>query len=350
MGALACVRKREPIDDLLAGYGPCVRDALLVAVSLVLLFAGPISAQSAAPGRWSVGPPLPAPRSEDAVATVGSRIYVIAGYVPAGARPAVLEASGHADVDGALVQEFDVATGRWADRAPLPRGMNHVAAIGVADKVYTFGGFVFQNRGPVANAYAYDPATDHWSPIASLPEPLGSIAVAELDGKVHLVGGRDVHSVGTHHVYDPQTGRYTTAAPLPVGRDHMGLVAANGKLYAVGGRIDNFNHNTSYCDVYDPSADRWTSCAPMPSQRSGMAVALYRDRIFAIGGERRGGTFTNDEAYDPRTNTWSSFAPLPEGRHGTGAAVVGDRLYLTAGAPVNGGSQQSTTLYVLTVP
>jgi len=45
----------------------------------------------------------------------------------------------------------------------------------------------------------------------------------------------------------------------------------------------------------------------MPSQRSGMAVAVYRERIFAIGGERRGGTFTNNEAFDPRTNTWSAY-------------------------------------------
>lgn len=81
-----------------------------------------------------------------------------------------------------------------------------------------------------------------------------------------------------------------------------------------------------------------------------MAVAVYRDRIFAIGGERAGSTFTNNEAFDPEKNAWSAFAPLPKGRHGTGAVVVGDRLYLPAGAPVNGGSRQSTTLYEFTMP
>ncbi|MBV9440078.1 MAG: galactose oxidase [Candidatus Eremiobacteraeota bacterium] len=323
--------------------------ALFVAVAaLPLLFGNVVAAPST--GTWALGPPLPTERSEDTVAAWGTKIYVIAGYVPAGPHPALLEASARADVDGALVQEFDVPTGRWTERAPLPRGMNHVAGIGVSGKIYAFGGFVGQNRDPVSDAYAYDTSTDRWTAIAPLPEPLGSIAVAELDGKIHLVGGRDVHSVGTHHVYDPQTNRYTSAAPLPIGRDHMGLVASGGKLYAVAGRIDDFNHNTSYCDVYEPASDRWTSCTAMPSTRSGMAVALYRERIFAIGGEYGGGTFTNDEAYDPRTNTWSTFAPLPEGRHGTGAAVVNGRLYVPAGAPTNGGSRQSSTLYIFTVP
>jgi N-acetylneuraminic acid mutarotase len=87
----------------------------------------------------------------------------------------------------------------------------------------------------------------------------------------------------------------------------------------------------------------------MPSQRSGMAVALYRDLIFAVGGERRGGTFTNNEAFDPQTNLWRTYAPLPEGRHGTGAAVVDGRLYVPGGGPLNGGSLQSATLFVFTL-
>ncbi|MBV9947246.1 MAG: hypothetical protein JOZ69_10395, partial [Myxococcales bacterium] len=273
------------------------RRASSIALGLVaVLLAVGAAAQVSDTGRWTTGPPLPVARSEVAVTSVGDRVYAIAGYVPAGPHPTLLESSGHADVDSPLVEEYDATNGRWSTRAPLPRGMNHVGVTSLDGKVYAFGGFVRQNRGPVADAYVYDPASDRWSAIAPLPEPLGSISVAALDGKIHLVGGRDQHSVGTHHVYDPATNAYREAASLPVGRDHMGLVAAGGKLYAIAGRIDDFNHNTAYCDVYDPTADRWSSCAPMPSQRSGMAVALYGDRIFAIGGERAGAAFTNNEA------------------------------------------------------
>ena len=311
------------------------------------LFASAAGAQSGFLGAWSKGPQLPQLRSEVSVAAVGNTLYVIGGYAPAGPHPTALDSTGAVDVSTPLVQAYDVGTGRWSDRAPLPRGLNHVGVATLGGKIYAFGGFAQQNREAVTDANVYDPAADEWTALPPLPAALGSVAVAALDGKLHLVGGRDVHSVGTHLVFDPVTKRYATAAPLPVGRDHMGLVAYEGKLYAIAGRVDDFNHNTSYVDIYDPKANRWTAGSPMPSQRSGMGVALYRGQILAIGGERAGGVFTNNEAYDPRTNEWRSITPLPEGRHGTGAAVIGDRLYLPAGGPVNGGSRQSDTLFIL---
>jgi hypothetical protein len=316
----------------------------------ILLLAGAAAAQTANNGTWTTGTPLPTARSEVSVAAVGGTIYVVGGYAAAGPSPRALDSTGRVDVDEPLVQAYDTATARWSNRAPLPRGLNHVGVAALGGKLYAFGGFERQNRGAVADANVYDPATDRWTPLPPLPSARGSIAVAALGGTLHLVGGRDAHSVGTHDVFDPATNRYTSAAPLPVGRDHLGLVAYGGKLYAIAGRIDDFAHNTSYVDVYDPAADRWTPGAPMPSQRSGMAVALYRDRIVAAGGEYAGGTFTNDEAYDPRTNAWTVLAPLPEGRHGTGAAVVGDALYVPAGGPLNGGGRQSDTLFVFRLP
>jgi Kelch motif protein len=318
----------------------------VIFLCVATLYASAVGAQSSFLGSWTTGPQMPTRRSEVAVAAVGNVLYVIGGYAAAGPNPTALDASGNVDVGQSLVQAFDLATRRWSNRQPLPRGLNHVGVAALGGKLYAFGGFSDQNRGPVADASVYDPVADSWTPLKALPAALGSIAIAVLDGKLHLVGGRDAHSVGTHLVFDPATQRYTSAASLPVGRDHMGLVAFAGKLYAIAGRIDDFNHNTSYVDIYDPVTNRWTAGAPMPSQRSGMAVVLYRDHILAIGGEYGGGAFTNNEAYDPRTNAWSVFTPLPEARHGTGAAVIGDTLYLPAGAPVNGGSRQSDTLFV----
>ncbi len=317
----------------------------VAAACVAVLVAGAAAAQGTL-GTWTTGAPLPTARSEDSVAAIGNTIYVIGGYAAAGANPASLDSTGRVDVDQPLVQAFDVQTGRWTNRAPLPRGLNHVGVAALGGKVYAFGGFTQQNRGPVAEANVYDPATNAWTALPPLPAALGSISVVAFDGKLHLIGGRDVHSVATHTVFDPAAKTYAGAAPLPVGRDHMGLVAFAGKLYAIAGRVDDFNHNTSYVDVYDPATDRWTSGKPMPSQRSGSAVAVYHGRILVIGGEYGGGAYTNNEAYDPSADSWTALAPLPEGRHGTGAAVVGDALYVPAGAPVNGGSRQTDTLLV----
>lgn len=295
------------------------------------------------PGSWAEGPPLPTARSEVAVATDGLSIYVIGGYA-------------NGNVDQSLVEVFHPTTqrgprfgGTWHEAAPLPRGLNHVGAIGYNGKIYTFGGFEAQNNSAVSDANMYDPTTNKWTAIAPLPHPLGSVSVAVLDGAIHLVGGRDVHSVATHYVYEPATNRYTERAPLPVGRDHMGLVAFDRRLYAIGGRIDTPAHNTSYVDLYDSKKDRWGSAAPLPQARSGMAVAAYQNLIFAIGGEQAGmaAAFKTNFAYNPSRNKWSEYAPLPEGRHGTGAVVLDDGpLLVPAGAPVPGGSRQSNTLLV----
>jgi N-acetylneuraminic acid mutarotase len=301
-------------------------------------------AAASLPGQWASGPPSPVARSEVAVATLDRQIYVIGGYA-------------NGNVDQRLVQVFrpvkqnGQVDGEWHDVAPLPRGLNHVGAVGYRGKLYAFGGFAEQNDAAVADANVYDPATNQWSPIAPLPHALGSISVAVLGGEIHLVGGRDVHSVRTHLVFDPAANRYLERAPLPVGRDHMGLVGFEDRLYAVGGRIDTPARNTSYVDIYDPATNTWASGQPMPTARSGMAVALYEGKIFAIGGEERGMSraFVTNEGYNPSTNSWSEFAPLPDGRHGTGAAVIGKRLYVSAGAPVPGGSRQSNTLLIFTL-
>src|SRR5579885_1701292 len=278
-------------------------------------------------------------RSEVAVAAAGDELYVIGGH---GSRSPSLP----------FVEAFDPRTGKWRQRAPLPRGLNHVGAAGLGGRIYAIGGFQQLNRDAVADCWVYDPAADRWTAIAPLPTRRGSVSVAALGGKIHAVGGRDRESVTSHDVYDPASNRWTSAAPLPPGegRDHMGLLAYGGKLYAIGGRFNDFNHNTDLVEVYDPAADRWAELARLPTARSGGAAAVYRDRLLYIGGERGGGVFTQNEAFDPSTGRWSELAPLPEGRHGTGAVVIDDKLYLPDGAPVNGGSRQSDTLFVFSEP
>ncbi len=308
---------------------------LLAAAAVLIAAASPLKLG------WNAGPPLPVQRSEVAVAVVDQSIYVVGGYA-------------NGNVDQSLVQVFrpvvrdGVLSGEWRDVTPLPRGLNHVGAVGYGGRLYVFGGFAAQNNSAVSDADVYDPRTNAWRQIASLPQALGSVAVAVLDNEIHLVGGRDVHSVRSHFVYDPEKNSYFERAPLPVGRDHLGLVAMEGRLYAIGGRIDTPAHNTSFVDAYDPEQNRWTAAAPLPAPRSGIAAAAFIQRIFVVGGEQAGApaAFSSVYVYDARRNCWLPGNALPDGRHGTGAAVVDDRLYIPGGAPVPGGSRQSNTLYV----
>jgi len=185
-----------------------------------------VAPKAANPGKWVEQPRLPIPTGEHAVIECQGNIHVIAGYA-------------RHRVDGNFHQVFDSKAGNWSLKAAFPLPCNHVAGVSIGSKVYTFGGFIEQNRCPHSKCYVYDTATDQWSPIAGLARPRGAISAIVLDGKIHLLGGRDVRSVEWHEIYDPATDKYTILAgmrgstgtqPFVGQRDHMGVAVVDGKM------------------------------------------------------------------------------------------------------------------------
>ncbi|MGB6172383.1 MAG: kelch repeat-containing protein, partial [Xanthobacteraceae bacterium] len=155
-----------------------------------------VAPKAANPGKWIEQPRLPIPTGEHAVIECAGKIHVIAGYAK------------HR-VDQNFHQVYDPATKVWSMKAVFPHPCNHVAGVSIGTKLYTFGGFVEQNRCPHSKCFVYDTATDQWAPIAGLSRPRGAISAIVLDGKIHLLGGRDVRSVEWHEVYDPATDKYS---------------------------------------------------------------------------------------------------------------------------------------------
>jgi Kelch motif len=135
-----------------------------------------VAPMAANPGRWVEQPRLPIPVGEHGVIECGGKIHVIAGY------------ACHR-VDGAFHQVYDPGSKSWSQKAPFPLPCNHVAAVSIGTKIYTFGGFIEQNRCPHSKCFAYDSATDSWQAIAGLARPRGAISAIVLDGNVHLLGG-----------------------------------------------------------------------------------------------------------------------------------------------------------------
>jgi N-acetylneuraminic acid mutarotase len=297
-------------------------------------------------GHWSTKARLLTERAEVAVAAVNGMIYVLGGQTLG--TPA-----------SKLNQEYDSATDRWRDRAPLPRGMSHIGAVGFKGKVYAIGGFTNNvHVGALDLALEYDLATDTWRQLAPLSSPRGSVGVAVVDGKIHAIGGRGRNkvTVGTHEVYDPATGKWSKAAPLPTARDHMGVIVMGGRIHVLGGRTADNVDNTNLHEVYDPATNSWQSAAPLPTARSSGAAVSYHGLILYAGGEctrpdakGSGDTFSENEAYDPKTNQWLILAPLPSGRHGFGAAAVGQDVYFTGGALGCGGGPMSDQLLVFSL-
>jgi len=317
--------------------------ALTIVLAFVVLATNrPARSQSSTRGVWSEKTRLLEPRGEVAAAAVGGKIYVLGG-------------SALGEDAQTLNEEYNPATDRWRLRAPMPRGLSHVGAVGMNGKIYVVGGFTRNVHMDAQDAaLEYDPAKDTWRTLAPMKSPRGSVGLAALSGKLFAVGGRgvDTMTVATNEVYDPASGKWSELAPLPRARDHLAVIAVDGRIHAIGGRFSGTADNTGMHDVYDPAMNSWKSAAPLPTPRSSTAVTLYRGLILVAGGEcNNGKTFVENEAYDPKTDRWQSLAPMmPTGRHGFRAATVGPYAYFPGGAGGCGGGAVSDTMLVFRLP
>src|SRR5205085_11410419 len=85
--------------------------------------------QSGTQGVWTEKAHLPEPRGEVAAAAAGGKIYVLGG-------------SALGEDAQTLNEEYDPAADRWRVRAPMPRGLSHVGAVGMNGRIPVVGGFV----------------------------------------------------------------------------------------------------------------------------------------------------------------------------------------------------------------
>ena len=328
--------------------------ALAFASAIALCIAGiSVRAQQSA---WSKRAPLPRKSEEFSFATANGKLYLFGG------NPA-----GDHDPPPGLVQEYDPATDRWAQKKNMPLPTHHLAAVGFAGKIYLFGGAIQPQPGspnqlPVNNAWEYDPAADSWKPLAPMPTARMAAVAAEVDGKIYVLGGASVHpgaklvslgpkvphqSLNTNEVYDPATNTWQPRMSMPTPRNHAAAGVVGDKIYVIGGRLASAyastGSNTDVVEVYDPAANTWGAAGlRMPTARSGMGYATFGDRILIAGGEifdrHMFAAVRAVEAYLPATNQWTELPIMPSARHGVSVAVIGNRLYVV------GGHLQATSL------
>ena len=72
--------------------------------------------------------------------------------------------------------------GTWAQKAPMPAVRGEVAAAAAGDKLFALGGTVAGKAVP--RNEEYDPATDRWRERAPLPQPRDHLGVAVHNGKI----------------------------------------------------------------------------------------------------------------------------------------------------------------------
>ena len=167
MTASAATAQAATGDPLFAGLFDRSITAIpeSVAKQRYMTSVAPIAAN---PGRWIEQPRLPIPVGEHGVIECNGKIHAIAGYA-------------RHRVDGSFHQVYDPTWKSWSQKTPFPLPSNHVAGVSIGTKIYTFGGFVEQNRCPHSKCFVYDTTTDSWQGIAGLARPRGAISAIVLD-------------------------------------------------------------------------------------------------------------------------------------------------------------------------
>ncbi|MCX7749665.1 MAG: S8 family serine peptidase [Clostridia bacterium] len=239
-------------------------------------------------------------------ASVNGKIYLFGGWDPSVGR----------GLD--TVQEYDISSGSWATKRPLPIASYENAAIAVNNKIYVFGGQFNQN------VYLYDPSWDSWTTVTQMPDDIANIfnyALTQVDGKIYLTGGRygkwdPVENIWTQTVlssvyeFDTRNLIWTKKKDMPIARYDHGSAALDGKIFAIGGS-PVFGRKISNVDMYDLESDTWYSRDNLLSPRCQMGVANLNGKIYALFGITSGMAGYNDaDVFAPR-NAKSGGTPTP---------------------------------------
>ena len=193
---------------------------------------------AAGPGTTTTGSvvgKLPTPRSDLAVATIGSgksaTAYVVGGYDGTTYQPAVL-----ATTDGT----------RFTTVGQLTVPVRYAAVVTQGGRIYAFGG---QTASPGVAAAAtdaiqvIDPATGRSKVVGHLPQALYGAAAFVVDGTMYVAGGQVPNgpTLTTIDAFEPATGKVLNAGLLPQAEAFGGYTTVGtGKAavgYIVGGEV-----------------------------------------------------------------------------------------------------------------
>jgi N-acetylneuraminic acid mutarotase len=194
--------------------------------------------------RWRAGVPLPNARAEGVVAAIQGHVYYIGGRVRVSASASHF--NDHADTS--LVEVFDPRAGRWTRLKDAPTARNSAASAVIGGRIYVVGGrqALKQPDGSlrqvnVAVLEVFDPATGEWSTRSPMPQAQGGLAAAAHGGKLYVFGGEQwvpqQKVFADNWVYDPATDRWSTLPPLPTPRHGLGAATVGNRIHVFGGGL-----------------------------------------------------------------------------------------------------------------
>lgn len=252
---------------------------------------------------WAAGPPLPAARSDAAVASLSGVPYVIGGLDESGA-PTTSVFQG-------VVTEGVLTGWEQPEELELPTPISHAMAVATGNGIYLIGGRTAEGLTDAVQVAvlgeATPPTLEAWkeTPLR-LPQPRAQAAALSFGDIIFVLGGegpegisRSVFRLALEEgkpLSDPETGgiqgwaEAPEAQQLPVPRARASASTANGVLYVIGG-VDASGAPQASTGWTVPSAGgdlpRWERLdqSELPEPRAGAALANVGSYAFLIGGE-----------------------------------------------------------------
>lgn len=244
---------------------------------------------------------------------------------------------------------------------PIPLTNNAVAAVRIDGQllVYSFMGLgAKKNWGAVSNAaYGLNLKYDKWTAIRPAPGAgrLGTVAVGAAD-QVFLFGGYVVDLSGLEKIvpdlsiYEPGGLRWHDGPDMPVAvRDAVAGAYRDRYLYVIGGL--SISGPSNQVQIYDSVEKKWLAGTPSPGAAVfGHAGTVVGDTILYVDGAEKApagskaGYLASDECWlgkidhhDPRKIEWKKLPPHPGAaryRIGAGGADKEYRVYFAGGSDV----------------
>ncbi len=224
--------------------------------------------------RWTDAPPLPVGANHVGVTVLNGRLYAIGGHTRQNHTPHALC--------------FVFADDKWQPIQPLPRPCGAVGVVAFEGVIHVVGGAVGNSPDEKKSLdwhLVYDPHADRWAERAPLPTGRDHIGIVAVDNRIHVIGGRVDNfytNSNLHHSYETAEDRWRMRSPLPTARSGHGSVILHNQIFCMGGEGSNrvFAQN----EAYDLARDSWLAYAPMMTPRHGLGAAAIGGTIYVAGG------------------------------------------------------------------
>lgn len=172
--------------------------------------------------RWRPLPPLPASRAAAGAAVAAGRLYVVGGV----RRSGVLARVAYA---------LDLRRLRWTS-VPGPTPREHLAAATLGGRVFAIAGRTGGINENLTLLEALRPGARAWTSLPPVPESRGGTGAAAAAGRLVSIGGEEpAGTIASVFAYDPRARRWDRLPDLPTPRHGLAVVAVGTRVFVIAG-------------------------------------------------------------------------------------------------------------------